>query len=124
MELVPFNHAWADSGNKLDLKGIYQGKLGDDRLVVLPVRRHSDWARKGLTFVTLATAEDAAQVKEHLRASGCNLQAIQDSYERGGSGPFKVAAYLAQQPDRDAIEAKALEARLSQIKGKDKKGAA
>jgi len=126
MELVPFNASWADSGSKLDLKGIYQGKPGDDRLVALPIRRHNDWLRKGLQYVTLATAEDAAQVKEYLRGQGCNMQGIQDAYDRNGSGPFKMSQYLAEQPARESDEAEALEARLSQIKGKGqaKKGAA
>lgn len=123
MELVPFNASWADSGSKLDLKGLYQGKPGDDRIVALPIRRHNDWLRKGLRYVTLATAEDAAQVKDWLRSQGCNLQGIQDAYANNGTGPFKMAQYLAEQPAREAEEAKALEARLGQIQGR-RKGAA
>jgi hypothetical protein len=124
MELVPFNAAWADSGNKFDLKAIYKGKDGDDRLVALPVRRHNDWSRKGLTYVTLATAEDVVQVKDWLRSQQVDLNALQQSYEGHGSGPFKMAAYIAEGPKRDADEKAALQARLSHLEGKGKKGAA
>lgn len=124
MELVPFNAAWADSGNKFDLKAIYKGKDGDDRFVALPVRRHNDWSRKGLTYVTLASAEDVVQVKDWIRSQGVDLNVLQRSYDTNSPFGFKMADYLAEQPRREAEEKAALQARLSHLEGKSRKGAA
>jgi hypothetical protein len=121
MELVPFNPQWADSGSKLDLHAFYKGKPGDDRYVRLPVRRHNDWARKGLTYVTLASAEDVNKVVAELKAKGVNLSALADSYDHNGTGVFKIGAYAVDQPKRDADEAEQLRARLAQIDGKEAK---
>lgn len=118
MELVAFDAAWADSGTKTDLKGLYRGTNGNDRIVVLPCRRHNDWSKKGLVFVTLATAEDVIAVRDQLRAKGVNLNALAQSYAPNGA--FRMDVYLSEQPQRDADEAEALKARLSQLEGQQK----
>jgi hypothetical protein len=116
MQLVPFNNDWADSGSKLDLKGIYESTTpGDTRICSLPIRRHNDWARKGLRFVTLSTLEDVAQVRDYLRNKGISLTEIQKSYVLQGLGPFDMDAYLKETPDREAREAAALRKRLGEI---------
>jgi hypothetical protein len=112
MELVPFNQKWADSGNKLDLRGLYQ--LGD-RVFNGSVRRHNDWTAKGAKFVTLATAEDVVQVRQELRAQGIDLTELAKSYEKTGLGQFRLTQYLSEQPQRDAAEAVDLKARLAQL---------
>lgn len=119
MELVPFNQQWAEPSSKLDLKGLYLGKPGDDRIVALPVRRHSDWISKGMSFLTLATAEDVVAVKDELRARGVDLNALAKSYT--AMGAFRTDIYLAEQPKREAEEADAIRARLAQIESKGPK---
>ncbi len=124
MELVPFNNSWADSGCKLDLRGIYQAtREGDTRISSLPIRRHNDWDAKGLRYVTLASGEDIAQVRDSLRANGVNLDELAKSYEPTGVRAFRVSAYLAEQPQREAREVETIKARLAQIE-KPRKGAA
>ncbi len=115
MQLVPFNNTWADSGCKLDLKGMYQGKPGDDRIVALPIRRHNDWIGKGMRYISLATGEDIAQVRTELQNSGVNLNELAKSYETTGLRPFKSAQYAAEQPQREAQEVETIKARLAQI---------
>lgn len=112
MEVVPFNNKWADSGNKLDLRGLYQ--LGD-RVFEAAVRRHNDWEGKGAKFVTLATAADVHQVRGELQHKGIDLNELDKSYERAGLRPFKIAQWLKEQPERDAEEAAQIKARLAQI---------
>lgn len=120
MILIPFNPDWADSGMKLDLKGVYQATApGDDRICnALPIRRHNDWIRKGLKFVTLSTLEDVKEAQDYIRMKGISLSELKHSYLMQGVGPFNVQQYLKEQPDREASEADALRARLAQIEGK------
>ena len=122
MQLVPFNPSWADSGSKLDLHAYYKGKPGDDRYCRLPVRRHHDWTAKGLTYVTLASAEDVNKVGPEVRAMGVNLNDLGRSYENNGTGTFKITEYARQQPQRDEAEAVVLKARLEQIEAVAHKG--
>lgn len=124
MQLVPFNNDWADSGSKLDLKGVYQSsKPGDDRICPsLPIRRHNDWERKGLKYVTLSTLEDVAIAQNDLKARGVDLSEVKKAYELIGVGPFKVQAYLAEQPDREAAEEDQIRTRLAQLEEKKGRG--
>jgi hypothetical protein len=120
MLLVPFNQDWADSGSKLDLKGVYQSTTpGDDRICpALPIRRHTDWTRKGLKFVTLSTLHDVGEAQDFIRTQGISLSELRNSYILQGSGPFNIPQYLKEQPDREATEADQLRARLAQIERK------
>ena len=117
MVLIPFDPKWADSGSKLDLHAIYQR---GDVISSFPVRRHNDWVGNGWRYVTLATAKDAREVAGYLRDKGLDMAAVQASYESNRVAAFKVQEYLQQQPQREADEAEALEARLAQIKKTDK----
>lgn len=120
MLLVPFNPDWADSGSKLDLKGVYQAtRKGDDRICnALPIRRHNDWIRKGLAFVTLSTLEDVKEAQDFIRMKGISLSELKTSYIMQGVGPFNVAKYLTEQPDREAAEETQIKARLAQLEEK------
>lgn len=120
MELIPFNPKWADSGSKLDLHAIYQR---GDVISSFPVRRHNDWIGNGWRYVTLATAMDAREVANELRAMGVDMNKLQASYEPNRVAAFKVQEYLKEQPNREAQEAEALEARLAEIQSKQPKRA-
>lgn len=120
MELVPFNPDWADSGSKLDLRGIYHR---GDLLAALPIRRHNDYLKKGFRYVTLASVADVNEVVGYVKSRGIDLKALQDSYERNAAGAFKSAAYAAEQPSRDEAEADEIKARLAQLESKPKKAA-
>ena len=118
MQLVPFNPDWADSGSKLDLRGIYQR---GDLLAALPIRRHSDYIKKGFAYVTLASVADVNEVVGYIKSKGINLTALQESYERNAAGMFKSIAYAAEQPTHDAAEADQIKTRLAQLEGKSTK---
>ncbi len=118
MELVPWNPQWSDSGSKLDLHAYYKGKPGDDRYVRLPVRRHNDWARKGMTYVSLASTEDVAKVGQELRMAGVNLNELGKSYDNSAGGAFRINDYAGLQGQRDLDEAASLKARLASIESK------
>lgn len=121
MQLVPFNPSWADSGSKLDLRGIYQR---GDLLTSLPIRRHGDHVKKGFHYVTLATVGDVNEVIGYIRSMGIDLNTLQQSYERNAAGAFKAGDYAAEQPKRDAEEADQIKGRLAQLEGRGKRGAA
>lgn len=112
MQLVPFNPSWADSGSKLDLRGIYQrGEL----LAPLPIRRHNDHERKGFRYITLASVSDVNETIGYIKSCGINLGLLQESYDRNAAGMFKMADYAAEQPQRDVAEAVQLKSRLAQL---------
>lgn len=123
MQLVPFNPDWSDTGSKLDLKGVYRAtNPGDERICHnLPIRRHNDWMRAGLEFVTLATLEDVATVQDELRSRGLDLGEVKRSYLRAGVGPFDIQQYLKEQPEREAKETEQLRARLEHLESKQAK---
>jgi hypothetical protein len=121
MELVPFNPSWADSGSKLDLRGIYQR---GDVLAPLPIRRHNDHSRKGWAYVTLASVADVNEVVGYVKSLGIDIGRLQASYERNSAGMFKMQDYAAEQPKRDSAEADQIKTRLAQLESKGKKGAA
>jgi hypothetical protein len=104
MELVPFNPQWADSGSKLDLHAIYQR---GDVIGTFPVRRHNDFARRGWTYITLATAVDASKVAGDLRALGVDVSKLQSSYEPNARAAFKVGEYLNTHSKKTAADAAA-----------------
>lgn len=125
MLTVPFSHHWADSGCKLDLKGLYRStKPNDDRWVELPIRRHNDWSAKGLEYVTLATTADVVAVRGELVNQKVDLNELQKSYHMGEYGKFKLDQYWAETPQRDAKESAELRARLAKLDGKKGKGEA
>lgn len=115
MELVPFNPQWADSGTKLDLKALYRRPSEDGKptIMPLPVRRHNDWARKGFTYVTLATAEDVIAVRGSLRAVGVNLDALAKCYDSVGN--FKMRDFLAEIGEDDAAKLADLQAKVDKF---------
>jgi hypothetical protein len=63
----------------------------------LPLRRASDWKRKGLEYITLATLEDVRKVASEL--VGVNMTALRDSYDH--MGRFRMDVYLAEQQAKD-----------------------
>ena len=100
MDLVPLNMKWTESTTKLDLKAVYMRQAADGKIDLLhaaPLRRHNDTARKGWTYLTLASREDVAQVLGEVRQSGVDMAAINKSYDLGDPGAFKIAQYLAEQ---------------------------
>lgn len=95
MHLVPFDEKWAGSETKLDLKGIY-ARVGDPTTLTtpLPLRRHLDWARKGLVFVCLSELDELGVVAPSLREKGLDPLQMRDCF--GPKGAFNVQAYLAE----------------------------
>ncbi len=122
MTLVPFNNAWAETGSKLDIHGVYQrGEV----VMALPLRRHHYYSEKGWRYVSLATGEDINKVADGLRYAGVDMAELSKSYLKTGLRPFDVAQYLHESPQRESEEESALEARLTKIKDtKAKKGKA
>jgi len=103
MELVPFDEHWAGSETKLDLKGWYRRSSvhgGFSVVGPLPLRRHLDWTKKGLTYITLGSAEDVVPIAKALEAKGVDLAALRKSYDH--MGHFKIAQYLSEERVRDA----------------------
>ncbi len=122
MLTVPFNHAWADSGSKMDLKGLYHStKPGDDRYMWdLPIRRHNDWRSHGYEYISLSTTADVLAVRSELVVQKIDLNELQKSYEFGERGRFKLEQYWAETGQREAAEAADIEARLARIKSTGK----
>lgn len=100
MELVPFSESWAGSQAKFDVHALYRRPSVHGGFTVtspLPLRRASDWKRKGLEYITLATLEDVRKVASEL--VGVNMTALRDSYDH--MGRFRMDVYLAEQQAKD-----------------------
>ncbi len=96
MHLVPFRENWTGSQTKLDLKAIYRrpDPSGITLTGPLPLRRHSDWAGRGLQYVCLATLEDLALVAPYLQAEGIDPNESRDCFDRNRN--FDVPKYLRE----------------------------
>jgi uncharacterized protein YbjQ (UPF0145 family) len=114
--LTPFNPDWADQGTKLDLKAIYRRpEAGINLTGPLPVRRHNDWSKKGLKFVSLASGEECAQVTGWLRAQGVDTAELRKSYGGPPSMPFLTDLYIKEQRANDADALKELQAKVDKF---------
>ena len=100
MELVPFSESWAGSQAKYDIHALYRRPSVHGGFTVtspLPLRRASDWKRKGLQYITLATLEDVRKVAPVL--VGINMATLRESYDN--MGRFRTDVYLAEQRTKD-----------------------
>jgi len=100
VELVPFSESWAGSQAKYDIHALYRRPSVHGGFTVtspLPLRRASDWKRKGLEYITLATLEDVRKVSAEL--VGINMAALRESYDN--MGRFRMDVYLAEQRTKD-----------------------
>lgn len=117
MQLVPFRNQWAESGTKLDVKAWYRRPSvhgGFSLVGPLPLRRHNDWERKGLEYVSLATLEDFGAVAPMLRADGIDVEAALKSYDRR-TGQFDVPQYLKAERVRDDAYVTEIQAKVDKF---------
>lgn len=105
MELVPFDPGWVLG--KLDLHAIYRRPNGD-LTTALPVRRHLDWVRKGLTWVTLADRESLQAAAPSLRAQGIDPARCVADPSTGS--PWAHDAYVRAYGPVNVVEEPELEA--------------
>lgn len=116
MELAPFSEKWTGSETKLDVSAWYRrtSERGGFSVVgPLPLRRHSDWSRKGFEYVTLATAEDVSKVVGELQMRGVNLAELRKSYDH--MGHFKMADYLKTEHQKDTAYLADLQAKVDKF---------
>jgi len=115
MELAPFSEKWTGSETKLDVSAWYRRKADKGFAVVgpLPLRRHSDWSRKGFEYITLASAEDVSKVVGELQMRGVNLAELRKSYDH--LGHFKMAEYLKGEQQKDDAYLVELQAKVDKF---------
>lgn len=115
MELVPFSEKWTGSETKLDLQAWYRRPAQKGFSVVgpFPLRRHSDYTRKGYEYITLATAEDVSKVVGELQVRGVDLAALRRSYDH--MGHFKMADYLKTEQQKDDAYLVELQAKVDKF---------
>lgn len=115
MELVPFLDNWTKSGTTVDIKAIYRrpDPNGVSLTGPLPLRRHSDWAAKGLQYVSLASLSDLGTVAPELRAHGHDPLAMKAGYDRNGN--FDIPQYLKEAKAGDAAHLADLQAKVDKF---------
>lgn len=116
MQLVPFDASWTGSETKEDLKAWYRRPSvygGFSVIGPLPLRRHTDWQRKGYEYVTLGSSEDVVKILPQLRAKGVDTQALGQSYDHNGH--FKLEAYLKAQRVKDDTYVADLQAKVDKF---------
>jgi hypothetical protein len=102
MQLVPFDPAWVLG--KLDLHAIYRRPNGDVTMG-LPVRRHLDWIRKGLEWVTLADAESLQAVAPSLRAQGYSPASFVADPRTNSPWSYEAYVRAGYAPEPPVVEA-------------------
>jgi hypothetical protein len=116
VELVPFFDDWTGSETGLDLHAYYRRPgPGVNLTTAIPVRRHRDYAARGWSYVSLASAADINLAAAFLRARGIDPRSFAGSYRTDLGGAFDVALYAREAVAKEAEELVKLRAQIKKF---------